>query len=184
MIRCASLLCASMALVLLAPAPLEATQIIYQSPEEMGKTSSLVVRGKVTSSRSYWNEKHTKILTETTIEIDETYKGEGPQSLKIVQLGGLVGKVRMHVHGALVWKEGEEVLLFLEPFDRDTYQVAGFSQGKFKIERDPETGEEFVVGGDLGGFGVLRAPGGEGAAPKALRVPLDQFVTEALGERR
>jgi len=121
-----------------------ATQVIQVSPKELAQESQLVVDGKVASVRSYWNEDHTKIFTEAVITVAGTHKGSAAQSVRVVQPGGVVGNVRMTAHGALQWKKGEEVLLFLEPSLPGAYQVAGFSQGKYMIERDPRTGQSFV----------------------------------------
>jgi hypothetical protein len=58
--------------------------------------------------------------------------------------------------------------------------VAGFSQGKFRIERDPETGEPFVRTQRAEGIQILGAPATEVRA-SSLGLPLDEFVSQALG---
>jgi hypothetical protein len=181
--RIVSLLGASLLVITLLTSYSKATQIIYQSPKKMGEESSLVVLARVSSVRSYWNETGTKIFTETVVDIDETYKGQAVPYARIVQLGGVVGNVRMTVHGALHWRPGEEVLLFLEPYMAGTYQVSGFSQGRFEIERDPLTGKAYVKGAPMEGAEALRAPAGEEAPleQKETRIPLRRFVSEALG---
>jgi len=172
------------ALLLVAPVA-EATQIILQSPQQMGQTSELVVRGKVSTVHSYWNETHTKIFTETTVDVDEAYKGQAGATARVVQMGGVVGNVRVHVHGAIVWSRGEEVLLFLEPDGRGAHRVSGFSQGKFLVERDPATGKAFVTGPALDDVEILGAPVRDDrqVSPRPVRTPLDQFVDKALGRR-
>jgi hypothetical protein len=163
----------------------QATQIILQTPQQLGQASPLVVRGKVSTVRSYWNETHTKIFTETVVQVDEAYKGQATSTARVIQMGGVVGNVRMHVYGALAWQTGEEVLLFLEPDGHGAHRVCGFSQGKFLIERDPATGEAFVVGPALDDVEVLGAPSRDGrrVSPRPARTPLDQFVDKALGRR-
>ena len=171
--------------LLICAGPADATQVIYQSPQQMGTEATLVVRGRVTGIHSYWNESQTKIFTETVIAVDETYKGSGAPTVRVVQPGGVVGNRRMHVHGALVWKPGEEALLFLEPSSRGGHRVTGFSQGKFDIERDPATGRAFVVHPALGGVDVVGAPpgGGQAGVQRGEKTPLEQFVQQALGRR-
>lgn len=105
--------------------------------------------------------------------MDETYKGGAVPDVRIVQLGGIVGHVKMKVSGALRWKRGEEVLLFLEPYDRGTYQVSGFSQGKFGIERDPDTGRMYVKHPPLEGIEIIGAPGEE---PGAEQTPSGRML--------
>ncbi len=179
----ASILGASLLVLVLLVSFSQATQIIYRSPKQMGDESSLVVLGKVARVRSYWNENRTKIFTETLVEIDEMFKGATVPNARIVQLGGVVGNVRMTVHGALRWKPGEEVLLFLEPYEQGTYQVSGFSQGKFAVERDPVTRKPYVKAPVFDGKQMLQVPaeGSAVQAPKETKVPLHRFVKDALG---
>ncbi|UCG53330.1 MAG: hypothetical protein JSW58_07195 [Candidatus Latescibacterota bacterium] len=177
--------CVLLVALLLLTAEILATQIEYVSPKQMGTESSLVVRGKVVDVRSFWNEGHTKILTETVVNVDEAYKGQAVPSVRILQLGGVVGTLRMHVHGALSWRSGEEVLLFLEPLETGQHRVSGFSQGKFMIERDPVTGEPFIRRPALEGAEVLGAPSRDKdpLISQTTKLPLDDFVKEALGRQ-
>jgi hypothetical protein len=176
---------AALLVLLAAAAAVEATQVIYKSPQQMGSESSLVVRGTVTGVRSFWNESRTRIYTETIVAVDETYKGTGTPTARVIQPGGVVDNARMHVHGALTWRPGEEVLLFLEPRRRGGHRVSGFSQGKLTIERDPATGEPFITHPALDDVGLLGAPdsGAHQAAPGAAKTPLDRFIQQALGRR-
>ena len=162
-----------------------ATQVEYVSPRQMGDESAVVVRGNVASVRSFWNEAHTKILTETVIHVDESYKGGAGGTVRVLQLGGVVDNMRVHVHGALIWHPGEEVLLFLDRMDGGDYRVAGFSQGKFAIERDPLTGEAYVKRPALEGTELLGAPptGEQVVGTGPVRMPLDEFVNHALGQK-
>jgi hypothetical protein len=172
-------------LVLNLSVPLsKATQILYQTPQQLGEQSSLVVRGKVTSTRSFWNDQRTKVFTETQIAVDETYKGGDVATLRVVQLGGVVDNIRVTVSGALQWIPGEEVLLFVEPYRADTYQVSGFSQGKFNVKRDPLTGKAFIQRPALEGVEIMGAPSADGMtkASKVEDVPLEVFVNQALGD--
>jgi hypothetical protein len=166
-------------------AEVQATSVEYVSPRQMGSESVLVVRGKVGSVRSFWNDAHTKIFTEAVIQVDETYKGQAAGEARVLQMGGVVDNMQMHVYGALVWHRGEEVLLFLDRLDAERYRVAGFSQGKFDIERDPATGEPFVTRALDEGTDIVGAPPGEGERPLAVgaRMPLGKFVKYTLEQR-
>jgi hypothetical protein len=182
MIRSVKVLGAAvLALALLAPLAW-ATQVLYRSPQQLGTESALVVRGEVAGGRSYWNESHTKILTETRINVAERYKGAAGGSINILQLGGVVGNVRMTVHGALSWRPGEEVLLFLEPFEDGAWRVSGFMQGKYRVVRD-DGGEPFVENAPAAGAEVVGAPGAEGQMRPSGPVTLDDFVNQALGRK-
>ncbi len=162
-----------------------ATQIIYKSPRDLGSEATLVVDGQVTGVRSYWNAAGTGILTETTVAVGSTYKGEKAGVVRVVQAGGTVGHVRTTVAGALSWQVGEDVVLFLEPGMDNGYQVAGFSQGKFTIEHDPASKTSFVRAPDLSGVQVVSAPGVAPASPPAelKKMSIDEFINQALGRR-
>lgn len=167
-----------------------ATQVLYRSPEELGAESAIVVRGEVVEVRSYWNEKRTKIFTAARVAVGETYKGSGASSVDVIQLGGVVDNVKVTVQGALSWKKGEEVVLFLEPYDGPSapaaaFQVSGFSQGKFNIERDPRTGKAFVSRPEAVGVELVGASSPDSPEPSSRieSVPIEQFIDEALGRR-
>ena len=177
------LVCVGLVLVATASSAL-ATTIISRTPEELAQQSALVVDGTVRAVRSYWNDDHSKILTEATVAVDGTYKGKGGSQVRVLQLGGVVGNVRMTAHGALAWQPGEEVLLFLESSTADAYQVAGFSQGKYTIERD-RSGRAFVrqaMPADTKAGGPAATQGAPSAATTE-RVALEQFLNRVLPQR-
>lgn len=160
-----------------------ATQVEYRSPRDLGREATLVVEGTVASSRSYWNASGTKILTETTISVSATHKGAPRSSVRVVQLGGVVGNVRQTVAGALSWRPGEEVVLFLEAMPGGGQRVSGFSQGKFRVERDPDTGRAFIQSPPLDGVELVGAPDGALPRGKTEKVTVDRFISQALGRR-
>jgi hypothetical protein len=176
----AAVICVFFIASMFAP-PADATQVLYRTPQQLGGQSELVIRGRVESSESYWNEQHTKIFTRTRIAVDEAYKGIAPATVDIVQLGGIVGSMKVTVHGALRWRVGDEVLLFAEAYDAESYRVSGFSQGRFSVERDLKTGEAFIRTPRMEGVKLLGAPPEGEARTEARGVPLDEFVAQALG---
>jgi hypothetical protein len=162
--------------------PVLGTQVIFKSVEQLGEDSSAVVMGTVVNVRSFWNDSHTKIFTSTVVAVEESFKGRPGGSVEVLQLGGIVDNVQVTAHGALRWAPGEEVVLFLEAATEGRYQVAGFSQGKFKVERDPDSGIPYVRREALDGAKMVGAPGGIDATAELEKVSLDKFLTEALGE--
>lgn len=180
--RCTALLICMLLLLAGLAALAYATQIAYRSPQDLGEQSTLVVRGRVQGVESYWNPKHTKIFTRTRISVDETYKGDARPVIDLVQMGGIVGNVKVTVQGALQWRVGEEVLLFVEPYDAASYRLSGFSQGKFTIERDRATGIAYIDAPAAEGVSLLGVPAPQKAsrAPLEQRATLEQFVSQAL----
>lgn len=168
---------------LVGPAlPVLATQVLFKSVEQMGEDASAVVMGTVVNVRSFWNDTRTKIFTSTVIAVEESYKGRPGGSVEVLQLGGTVDNVQVTAHGALRWTEGEEVVLFLEPATEGRYQVAGFSQGKFKVSRDPDSGTPYIMREPLDGAKMVGAPGGIDPTAALEKVSLDKFLREALGQ--
>ena len=108
--------------------------------------SSLVVVGEVVSVRSEWNAARTEIVTQIELRGDEVLRGSLTGGLVTVQqIGGQVGDVTSTLAGAPSFVKGERVLLFLSARRNGTLGVTGLFQGKFSVERDPATGEEWAV---------------------------------------
>jgi hypothetical protein len=183
----------AVALVSICAALAHATQIVIMTPRQMGEKAQLVVAGKVSATESFWNEKRTKIFTRIDFAVDASYKGSAPPVVSLLQLGGTVDGVRTSVDGAVMWKVGEEALLFVEPYTNGTYQVTGLSQGKFRIERDPATGAAYISRPALEGVKLVDETGAPAAAPvpgsappaaAIEKTPIERFVAEALGETK
>lgn len=162
-------------LAVVAPRPLHATQIEHRALPALASDAELVVEGRVVAQRSFWNSARTRILTETEVAVDRAHKGRGPSTVTVVQMGGVVDGMRMTVQGAVSWRLDEEVLLFLEPSLPGRHRLAGFSQGKFRIEVDPATGERVAVRPALGGVELL----GADAADTSLRLPVERLLERA-----
>jgi len=162
--------------------PVQATKIIHMQPTELGQTATAVVLGEVVSGSSFNNVSGSKVFTETVITVSEAYKGNPGSEVRVLQLGGEVDGMRVTVHGALHWQPGEEVVVFLEPYPGGRFQVAGFSQGKFKVERDPGTGRAYVHRPPLEDVDVVNDQrGNQATANTPARIPLDRFLVQALG---
>jgi hypothetical protein len=59
--------------------------------------------------------------------------------------------------------------------------VSGFSQGKFALERDEETGEAFVTRAPLGGAELVRRDGStHEASAKGMRLRLEDLIERSL----
>ncbi len=160
----------------------QATQIIHRTPQQLGERSELVVHGHVMTVQSAWNDKRTKIFTTTVISVENTYKGAAAPVVEIIQLGGVVDNIRVNVSGSLQWRPGEEVVLFLAPYE-GKYAVSGFSQGKFNVKRDAKTGKAYIERPELEGVEIMGAPSKDGTTKptKVEKVPLEEFVNRALG---
>ena len=145
------------------------------SMQEMAEGASLIVIGQCTGTQSRWVER--RLVTEATILVEETIKGDVAGTLKVELPGGVDANrkfpVAMTHPSAPQISLDEEVFLFLIPTDEGSngYSVMGFAQGKFSIGRAAD-GEKVVM------RDMTREPVQKGAG--AIRgniqvVPLSQF---------
>ena len=106
-----------------------------QSTEQLVENSSDVIRGKVLSQISHWNETHTSIYTEVTIEITEIVLGSVTKgaTISVYIPGGVVNDTGLNVEHAPEFEDGEDVILFLTELD-NLYSVTSWEMGKFRVE--------------------------------------------------
>lgn len=129
---------ALLAAVVLLPLVASATVVLSESFEQLTLNSHLVVRGKAGASTARWDEGRTRINTWTTINVEEVIKGTLSGPVVIRQVGGVVGDVGMSAAGEASFKQGEEVLLFLEHpgDDQKIFVVRSMSFGKVILEKN------------------------------------------------
>lgn len=115
---------------------------------ELTSEASDIVLGRCTTTHSRWQDD--KIVTDATIDVSLTLKGDETPHMTITLLGGtamhprLNVPVTMNVPGGAVFKEGEEVLVFSKTSASGIHQLVGLSQGKFLVETDVMTGEKVI----------------------------------------
>ena len=76
------------------------------------------------------------MTTETTLAVLEDYKGHGPATLRLEQLGGTHGLWESHIPGDAHFTPGETAVLFLRCPDRahlDRCFLLGLSAGKVPV---------------------------------------------------
>lgn len=126
----------------IAVADLSATTFARLKFEDLAEKSNAVARVRSGNSWSYWRSG--EIWTSTELEILERSKGTLPTSIRLEMPGGQVGRIKSIVDGVPHFRAGEEAYLFLW-VSNGTYQVMGWTQGTFRIERDEKTGMQFVT---------------------------------------
>jgi hypothetical protein len=130
------------ALALLAVAA-SATTLSRLKLEDLAQESTAVARMRCLGATSQWEQG--EIWTETRFEVLQREKGALPAVVTVRLLGGNVGHLHSHVDEVPAFRAGEEVYLFLWARDGDPYQVLGWSQGTFRIARNPQSGLEMVT---------------------------------------
>ncbi len=130
------------ALALLAVAA-SATTLSRLKLEDLVQESTAVARLRCLGASSQWDRG--EIWTETRFEVLQTEKGALPGIVTVRLLGGHVGHLHSHVDEVPAFRTGEEVYLFLWAQEGEPYQVLGWSQGTFRIARNPQSGLEIVT---------------------------------------
>jgi hypothetical protein len=166
------------AALLLGPPKAEATQVVHLDTRGLTRESSDIVIGTVGAQRVHWNDAHTMILTDVTVQVSQSLKG-ATGDLTLTQVGGEIDGMRYAVEGSPSFVSGEEVLVFAWRDASGRAQVDGLAQGKFEIRRDAATGTRMVQrrlpGLEVADVKTLRAAPVGRAAPKPT---LDEFVRE------
>jgi len=120
-----------------------ATTLSRLSFDELANQATAVGRFRCISVESRWQDG--EMWTETRFETLEVNKGLLPGVVTVRMLGGTVGNLHSHVEGVPAFRPGEEAYLFLWGRGGEPFRVLGWSQGAFRIARDPRTGIERVT---------------------------------------
>jgi len=133
---------AGVALLVIVPAA-SATTLARLQFAELAQEATAVARLRCLGSESRWERG--EIWTETRFEVLEREKGTVPGLVTVRTLGGSAGHLHSRVDGVPEFRPGEEVYLFLWRREGESYSVLGWSQGTFRIARNPRTGAETVT---------------------------------------
>lgn len=120
-----------------------ATTLSRLKLEDLAQQSTAVARLRCLGATSQWERG--EIWTETRFEVIQSEKGVLPRIVTVRTLGGSVGHLHSHVEEVPAFRSGEEVYLFLWGREGEPYQVLGWSQGTFRIARNPQSGLEIVT---------------------------------------
>ena len=142
-----------------------ATTVERLGLEDLVKKSRNIVVGKVTGTRTYWSAGGKFILTEYTIEVGESLKGQAAREIAVTTVGGKIGDLELHVSGMPVFQTGENAVVFVE--QSGAYQtVVGLGQGKFTVTNDEVSN----------GLHGLTYPDGRPGIP--IKMPLQTFKAQ------
>jgi len=120
-----------------------ATTLVHLRFQELVGYSSAIARVRCTGSDTRMEDG--EIWTDTRFHVIEREKGYLPEQIVVRQPGGKFQNIHSRVEGAVEFRPGEEVYLFLWGKPGRQFNVVGWSQGTFRIHRDPRTGGETVT---------------------------------------
>lgn len=98
--------------------------------ERLARESGIIVRGIVMTTGARW-EGNT-IHTTTTVRVTESLKGAAGTEITVTQLGGTVGEVTAEIPGTPVLRPGDDVVLFLTPWQGKNW-IHSIVLGKFSV---------------------------------------------------
>jgi hypothetical protein len=159
-----------------------ATTLARLSLAELASRSGAIVRARCLSSESRFE--NGEIWTFTEFEVSDSPKGLVPRFITVRTLGGRANGFISVVQGVPRFAPGEEAYLFLVPSRGATFQLFGWAQGTFRIERDPRTGRESVTW-DSAALSVFDPATRTFRRDGVRRLPLGRFLERlrtALGE--
>jgi len=119
---------------------LASAAMIKMSMEQLTTEADTIVKGAVINQESAWNDKHTEIYTDVTVEVEEVIKGSPGGEVIFRCAGGIVGDIGMRTSIDPVFQDGERVIIFLSTEDTPS-KVVGLSQGKYTVSNDEVTSD-------------------------------------------
>lgn len=187
MTRARKLLCGlTLAIALGLGAPAGASTFVRVGLDYLVAENGLVVVGEVLSTRSYWNDPGTLILTDVQISVSEVLKGRwADHEITVTIPGGTVGDDTIAVLGGAELMQGNSYVLFLQkgnlPGASGVRTVRDHSQGVYEIRlgKDGLRAISQAVRMELvpDAFGNAAAPGGAPGMPlQALRQSVRDLV--------
>jgi hypothetical protein len=104
--------------------------------KELVTGSQVIVRGRIVDIRAEWMDGRRRIDTLVTLEADQYLKGDFGRSVTFRVPGGELGRYRTILVGAPTFREGDEVVLFLNARGPSVPYLFGLGQGVFRIVSD------------------------------------------------
>ena len=109
-------------------------EVEKMSLEEMISKASIILRGTIPKTESYWNKGQTMIYTSVTISVESYLKGGTTAKEFTIEVpGGTVGEITLWVSDVPTFEEGQEVIVFLR---EEYFQIIGWFQGKYTVVDD------------------------------------------------
>ncbi|MEM7049278.1 MAG: hypothetical protein AAF604_06445 [Acidobacteriota bacterium] len=121
-----------------------ASTFVAMSQDDLLKSSTAVVQGKVLQVDSYWNDTNQIIFSDVLVEVEDEVLGKADALITVRTVGGEVDGFHVDAHGFPTFDVDDRVLMFLQPDTKDSLKVAGYQQGLFRIVSD-EAGVEMAI---------------------------------------
>jgi hypothetical protein len=107
--------------------------------KDLVRKADTIVLGTVIRQESAWDVDHTAIYTDVTLVVERVLVGTPAVVVTLRVAGGVVGNMGMRTSNDAVFREGEQVIVFLDT-TASPYSVVGLQQGKFTVQDNMVTG--------------------------------------------
>lgn len=154
-----------------------ATTAVRPSDDDLIIGARAIVRGKVLSIESAYDESSGRVFSYVTVKVREVLKGQiTERRIVLKELGGQVGNHVMVVYGNPRFSRGERVLLYLDTWADGSLRTYQMFLGKFSIVEDAQSGT-FFVNREMqdNSVVVLPNPGGSASGPSTDRMELRAY---------
>jgi hypothetical protein len=156
-------------------AGLEATVILPASLGDLVTGARAIVHGHVVAAEPRWADGHRQIETLVTVRAEEYLKGDLGEEVTFKVPGGQMGPYRRVVIGAPTFREGDEVIVFLNAQGPAVPWISGLNQGVFRIAHNTAGTKVVIPGVSLDtGEDASIAPGRRVRERLALRAFTEQ----------
>ncbi|MBI4588259.1 MAG: hypothetical protein HY725_05435 [Candidatus Rokubacteria bacterium] len=112
--------------------------MVKLSLQQLTAEADTIVRGTVTGQASAWNAQRSAIYTDVTVAVEEVIKGSPGATVTFRIAGGAVGDIGMRTSNDPVFRDGEQVIVFLATTGT-TANVVGLHQGKYTVKNGTVT---------------------------------------------
>jgi hypothetical protein len=160
----------------------QATTVIPPTFDELVAEAELIFQGTVTDVTSQWTgeggQRH--IVSYVTVRVEDAIKGNPGVTYTLRMLGGTVDGQTMEVSDSPKFKPGDREILFVQNNGRQFIPLVGIMHGRFRVQKDEQSGADIVVSNEGRPVGDL-AQLGKAAPHSGTAFPDANTTTRALG---
>lgn len=129
---------AGLAVSMATPGPAQATTVLQVDLPELSITSEWVVRARVDAVRAVDLRPNGTFATDYDLVISEVYRGQNVPNRYTLRLPGGEGAdgLAMRIPGMPTFRQGEDVVLFLERIPNGGFIPCGLGQGVWRVRMD------------------------------------------------
>ncbi len=155
-----------------------ATTVVIPSDDSLVIESRAIVRGRVLSVGTAFDETRQRVYTYITLRVQEVIKGQiSERKIVIKELGGQTSDVGTLIYGAPRYTPDQNVILYLDTWGDGSYRTRHMYLGKYNIVTDAATGGQTVVRETMNeGVVVLQTIGEHLDEQKTERMELKSFL--------